>query len=158
MTMLLFTSAGIFAQENPPESSANTAFWVTYWEQPKPLVFGPEQAAFTQNMQDVMFAHDDDDNPSNPSALDNNVQWLKEHPGDRFYIHGYASSRGDLLYNLALSQRRADWIKQALISKGIPEDRIVSAVGWGQLYPACAELDDECWARNRLVRFVYSPN
>jgi outer membrane protein OmpA-like peptidoglycan-associated protein len=63
--------------------------------------------------------------------LDDNVQWLKNHARDRFYIDGYASSRHELIYNLALSQRRADWVKQALISKGIPENRIVLAVGWG---------------------------
>jgi peptidoglycan-associated lipoprotein len=156
--MLLLTSAAIFAQEDTSQDPANTAFWVNYWQQPQPVVFGPEQAAFSQSMQDIMFARNEDDNPSNPSAIDANVQWLKDHPGDRFYIHGYASTTGDLLYNLALSQRRADFVKQALISRGIPEDRIVSTVGWGELYPACAESDDECWAKNRLVRFVYSPN
>jgi outer membrane protein OmpA-like peptidoglycan-associated protein len=34
----------------------------------------------------------------------------------------------------------------------------VLAVGWGQLYPVCPELTDECWSKNRLVRFLYSPN
>jgi outer membrane protein OmpA-like peptidoglycan-associated protein len=87
-----------------------------------------------------------------------NVQWLKDHPSDRFYIEGYASSRGDLGYNLDLSKRRADWVKQALISKGIAENRIVLAVPWGQLYPVCPELNDECWSKNRVVRFVYVPN
>jgi outer membrane protein OmpA-like peptidoglycan-associated protein len=90
-------------------------------------------------------------------AFDNDVRWLKDHPNDRFYVEGYASSRGDLIYNLALSQRRANWIKQTLISRGIPENRIVLAVGWGQLYPVCPELTDECWSKNRLVRFLYSP-
>jgi outer membrane protein OmpA-like peptidoglycan-associated protein len=44
---------------------------------------------------------------------------------------GYSSSRGELIYNLVLSQRRADWVKQALVSGGIAENRIVAAVGWG---------------------------
>ena len=59
--------------------------------------------------------------------------------------------------NLRLSAQRADWIKQALISKGVPESQIVSAAGWGQTYPVCSELDDACWSKNRIVRFVYSP-
>lgn len=69
-----------------------------------------------------------------------------------------ASSRGELIFNLALSQRRANWVKQTLVSRGISENRIVLAVGWGQLYPVCAELNDECWSRNRIVRFLYSPS
>ena len=27
----------------------------------------------------------------------------------------------------------------------------------GDLYPVCPETNDECWSKNRLVRFVYSP-
>ena len=74
-----------------------------------------------------------------------------------FYIEGYASSDGGLGYNLSLSGRRAAWVKQALIGKGIAESQIALAVPWGQLYPACAELDEPCWSRNRVVRFVFKP-
>ena len=158
ITMLLLSSSGIFAQEDASESSADVAFWVAYWGRPRVVLFGPEVEAFNKNIHEIMFPWNDHDEPSNPSALDDNVQWLKDHPSDRFYIEGYASSRGELIYNLALSQRRADWVKQFLISKGIPENRVVLAVGWGQLYPVCPELNDDCWSKNRLVRFVYSPN
>jgi outer membrane protein OmpA-like peptidoglycan-associated protein len=90
--------------------------------------------------------------------LDRTVQWLKDHPNDRFYVDGYASSRGELVYNLALSQRRANWVAETLVNRGVSSNRIVLAVGWGQLYPVCPELTDECWSKNRLVRFHYSPN
>jgi outer membrane protein OmpA-like peptidoglycan-associated protein len=158
ITMVLLTSTGIFAQQGSSESSPDVAFWVAYWAQPRIALFGPEQEAFNKNLQEILFPWNDHEEPSNPSALDDNVRWLNDHANDRFYINGYASSRGDLVYNLALSQRRADWVKQALISKGIPENRIVLAVGWGQLYPVCPELNDECWSKNRRVRFSYSPN
>lgn len=158
ITMLLLTSTGMFAQQDASESSGDVAFWVAYWERPRVVLFGPDEEAFNQNVHEIMFPWNDHDEPSNPNVLDDNVQWLKDHPRDRFYIEGYASSRGELIYNLALSQRRADWVKQTLISKGIPENRIVLAVGWGQLYPMCPETNDECWTKNRLVRFSYSPN
>jgi hypothetical protein len=158
IALLLLTSTGIFAQQGTTEPPADVAFWVAYWGQPRVVLFGPEEEAFNKNVHEIMFPWNDHDGPSNPGTLDDNVRWLKDHPGDRFYIHGYASSRGELIYNLALSQRRADWVKQTLISKGIPEERIVIAVGWGQLYPVCPELNDECWSKNRLVRFSYSPN
>jgi outer membrane protein OmpA-like peptidoglycan-associated protein len=158
IAMLLLTSTGMFAQQNVLEPSADVAFWVAHWAHPRVVLYGPDEEAFNDNMHEVMFPWNDHEGPSNPSVLDENVQWLKNHPSDRFSVYGYASSRGELIYNLALSQRRADWVKQTLISKGIPENRIVLAVGWGQLYPVCPELNDECWSRNRLVRFVYSPN
>jgi len=45
-----------------------------------------------------------------------------------------------MAYNLALSQRRAETVKQELIRQGIAENRIVFASGWGELYPNCLEL------------------
>lgn len=158
ITILLPASSGLFAQQEFSEPPADIAFWVAHWGQPRVVLFGPEEEAFNQNMHEIMFPWNDHAGPSNPSALDENVQWLKDHPSGRVYVYGYASSRGELIYNLALSQRRADWVKQTLINKGIPESRIALAVGWGQLYPVCPELKDECWSRNRLVRFVYSPD
>ena len=167
ITMLFFVNIEIFAQQGASgastdvafsEAPADVAFWVAYWGKPRVVLFGPEQEAFNQNVHEILFAWNDHDDASNPNILDDNVQWLKDHASDRFYIEGYASSRGDLGYNLMLSKRRADWVKQTLISKGIAENRIVSAAGWGQLYPVCPELKDECWSKNRVVRLVYSPN
>ena len=156
LVMVLVTAAT--AQQRTDGSPYGNAFWVSYWAHPRMILFGPEEEAFYQNMKNVMFPWDEHDEPSNPSALDDAARWLKEHPNVRFYIDGCASSRGQLIYNLVLSQKRADWVKQALISRGIAENRIRFAVGWGQLYPVCLELDDECWSKNRQVRFTYAPS
>jgi len=157
-TVFLLTAGGAFAQQDAATASPNQAFWISYWAQPKVILFGAEEEEFYKNISPIKFAWDEDESSSNPHILDGNVQWLKEHANVRFYIEGYASSRGDWDYNLLLSQRRADWVKRTLISNGIAENRIVMAVGWGQTYPTCPELNDECWSKNRLVRFVYSPS
>jgi outer membrane protein OmpA-like peptidoglycan-associated protein len=83
---------------------------------------------------------------------------LKDHPNDRFFIEGYASTTGAESYNLRLSGYRADWVREVLIRKGIAPDRILLAVPWGELYPACLEDTEECHAKNRVVRFEYHPN
>ncbi len=167
ITMLFFASIEAFAQEGSAkaptdvsfsEAPTDIAYWVAYWGKPRVVVFGSEQEAFNQNVHEILFPWNDYDDPANPNTLDENVQWLKDHASDRFYIEGYASSRGELGYNLTLSKQRADWVKQTLISKGITENRIVVAAGWGQLYPVCPDLNDECWSKNRVVRFAYSPN
>jgi outer membrane protein OmpA-like peptidoglycan-associated protein len=160
--MLLLPSVGISAQQatsdaSTPDASQTIAYWVAYWAKPKVVLFGPPEEAFNSGVHEVLFPNDVYDAPENASILDENAQWLKDHANDHFYIEGYASSRGEPGYNLTLSKQRADWVKQALISKGIPENQILVAAGWGQYYPTCAELDDDCWSKNRIVRFVYSP-
>jgi outer membrane protein OmpA-like peptidoglycan-associated protein len=136
----------------------DAAFWVSYWAQPKVILNGPEEEAFYQNLKEVLFARNEYDKCLNPNALDEDARWLTEHPNVRFYIDGYASTRGDQTYNLILSQRRADWVKQSLVSRGVPEDRIRLSVGWGELYPTCLEDSDECLTKNKLVRFTYVPS
>jgi outer membrane protein OmpA-like peptidoglycan-associated protein len=90
--------------------------------------------------------------------LNADVQWLKDHPGDRFFIEGYASATGSEAYNLKLSGQRAWWVRELLIRKGIPENQILLAVPWGMLYPASLEDTQECQAKNPVVRFAYHPN
>jgi len=158
-----FTLAALFllststSAQDTSASASGDAFWVNFWAQPRVMLFGPEEEEFYKNMQNVMFPLDVYSAPLNPSVLDANAQWLKDHPNINFYVQGYASVRGELVYNLALSQRRADWVKQELVNRGVPENRIVMAVGWGQLYPVCLEQDDPCWLRNKIVRFDYVP-
>jgi outer membrane protein OmpA-like peptidoglycan-associated protein len=167
MTMLLWPGVGLFAQQgapqgtteaSTPDASTYTAYWVAYWAKPRVVLFGPEEQSFNSNMHEVLFPNDVYDQPADPNILDADAQWLKDHANDHFYIEGYASSKGAPVFNnLRLSKQRADWVKQALISKGVPENQIVLAAGWGHTYPVCAELDEECWSKNRIVRFVYSP-
>ena len=155
--MLVFGSIVAFAQQEST-GSPDDAFWVAYWAQPRLVLFGPDQADFNQNVQEILFPWNESVSPSNPETLDANAQWLKSHPNAHFCIEGYASSRGELIYNLVLSQERANWVKQQLVSRGVPESQIAMAVGWGQLYPVCPELNDDCWSKNRRVRFSYSPH
>jgi outer membrane protein OmpA-like peptidoglycan-associated protein len=121
-------------------------------------IFGPKQAEFNQAMKEIMYAWNDHEVPSDEGVLQSNAQWLKDHPDVRFYVNGYASSRGELIYNLVLSKKRAEDVKEELIALGVDASRIRMAVGWGQLYPVCPELNDECWSKNRRVRLDYSPD
>lgn len=145
----------LFATVASRVSTASPAFWVSFWGQPRVILNGPEEAAFYQNLKEVVFTRNEYDRCLNPNALDDNARWLKEHPNVDFYIDGYASTRGEQNYNLILSQQRADWVKQSLVGRGVAADRIRLAVGWGELYPTCLEETDECWNKNKLVRFTY---
>jgi outer membrane protein OmpA-like peptidoglycan-associated protein len=155
--MLLATSIPIFGKA-APAAPPDDAFWVAYWAKPKVAPYGPEQQAFNEGVHEVTFAHDRFDHALDEPTLDADVQWLKDHPSVRFFLEGYASSTGTEAYNLRLSGDRADWVRALLIRKGIAKDRILLAVPWGELYPACLEETEECHAKNRVVRFAYQPN
>jgi outer membrane protein OmpA-like peptidoglycan-associated protein len=163
IAMLLLPSLRIVAQQDtsamsfPEASSEIVNYWVAYWAKPTPVIFGQEQEAFDSNMHEVSFPFDIFNKPLDPNILDADAQWLKDHPASHLFIEGYASAEGDSGYNLTISKRRADWVRQSLVSKGVADNQILLATGWGHTYPVCAELDDSCLSKNRLVRFVYSP-
>lgn len=156
LAVTLVTSIPLFAKA-PSGVAADDAFWVAYWAKPQVALYGPENHAFNENVREVKFAHDRFDHALDEDTLNADVRWLKDHPDARFFIEGYASSTGTEAYNLRLSGYRADWVRQVLIRKGIAADRILLAVPWGELYPACLESTEECHAKNRVVRFAYSP-
>ena len=157
VTMLILTSIPLFAK-GPSGAPPDNAYWVAYWAKPSVALYGPEEQAFNENVHEVRFAHDRFDHALDEDTLNADVQWLKDHPNDRFFVEGYASVTGSEAYNLNLSGQRAWWVTQLLIRKGIAPDRILLAVPWGKLYPACTEETEECHARNRVVRFAYYPN
>jgi peptidoglycan-associated lipoprotein len=145
VTLLVVMSASAVAQSRSLSEEVN--------------LFGPEQAEFNKAIKDVPFGWNEHEVTTDPGALQANVQWLKNHPGVRIYIEGYASTRGeDIIYNLVLSAKRAETVRQTLVGMGIPENRIVITTGWGQLYPVCPEKNDACWSRNRRVIFRYVPS
>jgi outer membrane protein OmpA-like peptidoglycan-associated protein len=115
----------------------------------------PEAQDFRKNMKDILFAFDQYEDPTNQAALEADVAYLMAHPEVRIRIDGYTDDRGDIIYNLVLSKKRADMAKQDLMRMGIPEERIVSAVGWGKLYPTCDFESDECWDSNRRAHLRY---
>lgn len=120
-------------------------------------IFGQPQADFDQHVQPVLFDLDVYDHPVNADVLEADAQYLKDHPNQKFWLDGYADVRGDILYNMTLSQRRVETVKSALVQRGIPEDRIQVDVGWGKLYPICADMTEECLQKNRRVHFIYVP-
>lgn len=107
-----------------------------------------------EELKELLFDFDTYDSTSEQAVLEADAQWLKDHPNVRVKLAGRGDPRGDIAYNLVLSQRRAETIKQELIRMGVAENRIVFATGWGKLYPNCLESTEECWKQNRRVDFV----
>jgi outer membrane protein OmpA-like peptidoglycan-associated protein len=117
-------------------------------------LFTSQTPDFSQNVQTVLFPFNVYDRVINPDTLRSDADWLKQHPDANFWIQGRADSRGDVVYNLALSYRRAQFIKKSLLDKGVNASQVGFATGWGKLYPVCEQKDDQCWQQNRRADIV----
>jgi outer membrane protein OmpA-like peptidoglycan-associated protein len=111
----------------------------------------PQTAAFDQNVKEVYFPFNVYNHVVDGAVLDANAAWLKRNPDAKMWIQGYADPRGDIVYNLVLSYRRAQWVKAQLVKRGVDESRIGYATGWGKLYQNCQQSDDKCFQQNRRV-------
>ena len=108
----------------------------------------------TGPLHDVHFDYDsfELDEPSR-QTLQENAQWLKDHPSVRVEIEGHCDDRGTVEYNLALGAKRAAAAKNYLVALGIARDRMTT-ISYGEELPLCHEETEECWSRNRRAHFV----
>ncbi len=83
------------------------------------------------------------------------ARFLVQNPQMRILIQGNTDERGSREYNLALGQKRADAVKQALQLLGAKEGQIES-VSLGEEKPRCTESTEVCFAQNRRSDILYS--
>jgi outer membrane protein OmpA-like peptidoglycan-associated protein len=69
-------------------------------------------------------------------------------------IEGYASADGDDDYNLELSVKRAEAVRDLLIDLGVAEERL-EVIGLGETSPIGNNDSPEGRAENRRVQFIY---
>ncbi|WP_394822618.1 OmpA family protein [Pendulispora albinea] len=94
--------------------------------------------------------------PAAMSALDNVVTALKANPDRNITIEGHTDSQGQRSFNMDLSQKRADSVRQYISSHGIPSE-IIRAVGVGPDRPVASNSTAEGRANNRRVEIIVSP-
>jgi peptidoglycan-associated lipoprotein len=117
---------------------------------PTPSASLEQIQAFHDGVKDVYFDFNRADlTPAEQAIVQQDAEWLKSHPDVAFTIEGDADERGDIVYNVFLSDQRALETRNALVKLGIPESRILYATGWGKLYPVCTESNESCWSKNR---------
>jgi len=81
-------------------------------------------------------------------VLSRQAAWLQKYPSVRVTVEGHADERGTREYNLALGARRANAVKEILVSQGVSAGR-VETVSYGKERPICTESSESCWAQNR---------
>lgn len=86
--------------------------------------------------------------PAGQSTLDGQAAWLASNPAYTAVIEGHADEQGTREYNLALGARRADTVRNYLISRGVAEARL-KTVSFGKERPAEICSDEACYEKNR---------
>jgi len=122
---------------------------------PAPLAAVTEPApAMTLMLEGVNFDFDKAViRPADYAILDQNVATLKEWGDVDVEVAGHTCSIGTEDYNLGLSQRRAEAVRNYLISKGVSADRL-AVRGYGESRPAASNATREGRAQNRRVELV----
>ena len=83
-------------------------------------------------------------------------RYLNDHRDQRIRIEGNCDERGSREYNLALGQRRAETVRQAMVLSGLGADTL-EAVSYGEERPRCAERTEDCYAANRRGDILVAP-
>ena len=104
-------------------------------------------------IEDAYFDYDKADiRPDARASLSTTADFLKKYPSIKVTIEGHCDERGSTEYNLGLGDRRANAVKQYLISLGVSADRI-GTVSFGKEKPFCMEHNEACWQQNRRAQF-----
>ena len=86
--------------------------------------------------------------PDARTALERQAAWLSRYPQVTVTIEGHADERGTREYNLALGERRANSVKDFLVTLGINANR-VRTISYGKERPEVVGSNEDAWAKNR---------
>lgn len=112
---------------------------------------GPEKSF----MEQIHFDFDSAKiNPDSKALLDQVASFLKEQKNLEFVeITGHADRRGDEKYNIALSEKRARAVRDALALRGV-QASILKTKGYGIYCPLDDGDGESAFAKNRRVQFA----
>jgi peptidoglycan-associated lipoprotein len=108
------------------------------------------QQDFIVNVGDRVFFETDSSEltPQARETLDKQAQWLNQYNRYAFTIEGHADERGTREYNIALGARRAQTVREYLVSRGVPAQRM-HTISYGKERPVAVCNDISCWSQNR---------
>jgi len=109
------------------------------------------QQDFVVNVGDRVFFETDSTEltPQSRATLDKQAQWLNNYSQyGQFTVEGHADERGTREYNIALGARRAETVREYLISRGVAAQRM-RTISYGKERPVALCNDISCWSQNR---------
>jgi peptidoglycan-associated lipoprotein len=108
------------------------------------------QQDFVVNVGDRVFFETDSSELTEQAraTLDKQAQWLSNYNRYSFTIEGHADERGTREYNIALGARRAQTVREYLVSRGVAANRM-RTISYGKERPVAVCDDISCWSQNR---------
>ena len=92
--------------------------------------------------------------PEFQSVIAAHARYVKAQATRKLVIEGHTDETGGREYNLALGQKRADAVRNALSILGVSQTQM-EAVSFGKEKPAVAGNDESAFSRNRRAEIRY---
>lgn len=120
--------------------------------EPAPVIMGTP--AFDVSMlTDVFFDFDRSDlSKEARDRLSSNAKLIKAWKAS-VVVEGHCDERGTNEYNLGLGERRANAVKDYLVSMGVPADK-VKTISYGEERPFVRGHSEDAWKYNRRGHFA----
>ena len=84
------------------------------------------------------------------------AEYMRQHPDRTVVVQGHTDTTGDPDNNLALSRRRAEAVRDYLVSQGVAPERVI-ARGYGEEFPIASNQTPAGRQENRRVEVVIAP-
>ena len=133
-----------------PEGNVSSAMDST------PMSFDPagSDSGSIEGLKTVNFEYDKSNLTSQArKVIQGNVQWLKEQASTNMQIEGHCDVRGSIEYNLSLGERRAQAVKNYMVTLGIPSSRL-SIISYGKEKLISQGDGESDHAKNRRANFL----
>jgi len=88
------------------------------------------------------------------AELQKAVKFIRKYPGAKVRLEGHTCNIGSDEYNQALSERRAEAVKNYLVKEGAAEKSKISAVGYGETRPVAPNDTEQGRDQNRRVEVL----
>lgn len=144
------------AQEPPPGAAKEEGTKRTAEAESMKKMEGKPEATVKEeaSLQDIFFDFDKHNVRSDQrAAIDQGAAWLRNNAAVKIVIEGHCDERGTSEYNMALGDRRAKNVKEALVSRGV-NAKSIKTISYGKEKPFDAGHNEEAWAKNRRGHFV----
>ncbi|MCT4708948.1 OmpA family protein [Enterobacteriaceae bacterium H11S18] len=113
------------------ESQGSTSVWLSF-----------DRLKFKTNSADLQ--------PESEEQMKNIAEIMKAYPDTRLELGGYTDNTGDKDFNMELSKKRADSVRQGLINLGANGDNL-EAHGFGSEFPVAPNNTEDNRAKNRRI-------
>jgi peptidoglycan-associated lipoprotein len=115
---------------------------------------GDSDSGKAMGMQTVHFKYDSFEiDADGKAAIATNVEILKAHPTVKVQIEGHCDQRGGIQYNIALGEKRANTVRDAVKKAGISADRLAT-ISYGKERLLDPSMTEEAFAKNRRANFA----